>query len=357
MTTTQPAPSQADLEGFLGRFVGDLGAAMAGANVVLGDRLGLYTALADNGPCTPDDLARRTGTDTRYVREWLLGQAAGGYVEYDASTDTFAMTPAQSACLADPDSPTYIPGAFQLAASLYKDEDKLEEIFRSGDGLGWHEHHDDLFAGTERFFRPGYAANLVDSWIPALEGVEAKLRSGATVADIGCGHGASTIVMAAAFPRSTFVGVDYHALSIERARAAADRAGVSDRVRFEVASADSFPGTGYDLIAMFDCLHDMGDPVGAARQVRAALDVDGSWLIVEPNAADSTTANLNPVGRIFFSASTFVCVPASRSQQVGACLGAQAGPAAIERVVRDGGFHRFRVATTTPFNMVLQARP
>jgi SAM-dependent methyltransferase len=356
-TTADTAPAQADLEAFLGRFVVDLGAALAGANIVLGDRLGLYAALAAAQPATPAEVASATGTDERHVREWLCGQAAGGYVEYDAATGTFSMTAAQVACLADPKSPTYVPGAFQIAASTYQDGERVRESFRTGVGVGWHEHHVDLFEGTERFFRPGYVANLNESWLPALDGVEGKLLSGATVADVGCGHGASTIIMAQAFPRSTFVGFDYHEPSIRRAREAAAAAGVEDRVRFEVAGAADFPGTNYDLVAMFDCLHDMGDPVGAARHVRAALDADGTWLIVEPQAGDRIEDNLNPVGRVFFSASTFICVPASRSQDVGLCLGAQAGPERIGDVVREGGFTRFRTATETPFNLVLEARP
>ena len=357
MTTTVPAPSPEEIEAFLGRFVVDMGAVAAGANVVLGDRLGLYAALAENQPATPDAVADATGTDPRYVAEWLRGQAAGGYVEYDATTGTFALTPAQAACLADETSPTYVAGAFQIATSLYKDLDRLEQSYRSGAGVGWHEHDADLFVGTERFFRPGYVAHLVTEWIPALDGVEAKLLSGATVADIGCGHGASTLILAEAYPKSTFVGFDYHEESIRAASKSAGAAGVSDRVRFEVAGAADYPGTGYDLVAVFDALHDMGDPAGASRHVLDSLDADGTWLIVEPNSDDDVAANLNPVGRIFYSASSMICVPASRAQQVGACLGAQAGPAAIERVVREGGFTRFRAATSTPFNLVFEARP
>jgi SAM-dependent methyltransferase len=357
MTTTQTTPTEEEVGAFLGRFVVDLGSAMAGANVVLGDRLGLYRALAARPGATATDIAGDTGTDARYVHEWLCGQAAGGYVEYDAATATFSMTPAQSACLADTDSPTYVPGAFQLAASLYKDEAVMQDAFRTGTGVGWHEHDADLFEGTERFFRPGYRANLVESWLPALDGVERALLSGATVADVGCGHGASTLIMAAAFPRSTFVGFDYHQASIDQARAAAVTAGMDDRVRFEVAGAADFPGNGYDLVAMFDCLHDMGDPVGAAQHVRASLDDHGTWLIVEPRAADTVEGNLNPVGRVYYSASTLLCVPASRSQEVGLCLGAQAGPARIGAVVHEGGFGSFRTAAETPFNLVYEARP
>ena len=357
MTTTIRPPEAAEIEQFLGRFVVDLGAALAGANVALGDQLGLYGAIAAHQPASPADVAAATGTDERYVTEWLRGQAAGGYVEYDTESGTYSLSPAQAACLADPHSPAYVPGAFQVATSLYRDLPLMVQAFRSGRGVGWHEHSSDLFDGTERFFRPGYVANLVSSWIPALDGVEARLLSGAAVADIGCGHGASTLIMAEAFPRSSFIGFDYHAESIAKARAAAAAAGLGDRVRFEVASAGDFPGTGFDLVAMFDCLHDMGDPAGAARHVRQALADDGTWLIVEPNAGDTVADNLNPVGRVFYSASSMICTPASRAQEVGTCLGAQAGPARIGEVVRSGGFSRFRVATSTPFNLVLEARP
>lgn len=357
MTITIPAPEQADLEAFLGRFVTDLGASLAGANIVLGDRLGLYAAVAERQPASAAEVAIATGTDERYVAEWLRGQAAGGYVEYDSATDTFSLSPAQAACLADSSSPTYVPGAFQIATSLYRDLDQLTAAYRSGAGVGWHQHDAELFDGTERFFRPGYAANLVGSWIPALDGVEAKLLSGARVADVGCGHGASTLILADAYPRSTFVGYDYHAASIEVARAHAAAAGLGDRVRFEVAGAADFPDQGLDLVAMFDCLHDMGDPIGVARHVRESLDADGTWLVVEPNAGDSVADNLNPVGRVFYSASSMICTPASRAQEVGACLGAQAGATRIGEVAARGGFDRFRVATSTPFNLVLEARP
>jgi SAM-dependent methyltransferase len=339
------------LQAFLGQFVLDAGAAVAGINIVVGDRLGLFSALAESAPATPAEVAARAGCDERHVREWLCGQAAGGYVEYDAATERFSMTPEQVACLADETSPTFLPGAFQLAGSMHKDEDRIVEAVRTGSGMGWHEHHPDLFCGTERFFRPGYMANLVDAWIPALDGVEAKLLSGARVADIGCGHGASTKLLAEAFPRSEVVGFDYHEASIAAARAAAPG------VRFEVASAADFPGEGYDLVCVFDALHDMGDPVGAAAHVRSSLDADGTWMIVEPMAGDRVEDNLNPVGRIFYSASTLVCTPASRSQEVGLALGAQAGQARLGEVVAQGGFTRFRRATETPFNLVLEARP
>jgi SAM-dependent methyltransferase len=357
MSATTQEIDQARLDEFLGRFVGDMGAALSAALVVIGDRLGLYRAMADGEPVSADGLATRTGTDSRYVREWLSNQAAGGYVSYDPGADEFFLTPEQSFALAQEGSPAFMPGAFQVATALIKDEEKIERAFVSRSGVGWHEHHHDLFAGTERFFRPGYAANLVSSWIPALDGVEAKLRSGARVADVGCGHGASTVLMADAFPRSEFVGFDYHEASIEHARAAAADAGLDGRLRFEVASAKQFPGDGYDLVCMFDCLHDMGDPVGAAAHVRESLAADGTWLIVEPYAGDRLEDNLNPVGRVYYGASTLVCTPASRDQEVGLALGAQAGEARLREVVSAGGFTRCRRATETPFNLVLEARP
>jgi SAM-dependent methyltransferase len=351
------AIDQTKLDQFLGRFVGDLGATLHAANVVIGDRLGLYKALAAAGPCTSAALAERTGTTERYVREWLRGQAAGGYVTYEASSDRYLLTEEQAFALAQEDSPAFVPGAFQLATAAVKDEGRIAEAFRTGGGVGWHEHHADLFQGTERFFRPGYNANLVSSWVPALDGVVAKLEAGSRVADVGCGHGASTIILAESYPRSTFVGFDYHAPSIERARTAAAAAGVSDRCRFEIASAKDFPGTGYDLVACFDCLHDMGDPVGAAAHVLDSLDGDGTWLLVEPFANDRVEDNLNPVGRVYYNASTLICTPGSLAQEVGLALGAQAGEARLRDVVLAGGFTRFRRACETPFNLVLEARP
>jgi SAM-dependent methyltransferase len=355
MATT--AIDETKLQAFMGQFVQDLGAALSVATVMIGDKLGLYKAMADGNPVTPGELARRTGTDERYVREWLSSQAASGYVTYDPATERFALPPEQALALAQDNSPAFIPGAFQLAAALIKDEPRITEAFRSGDGVGWHEHDHDLFCGTERFFRPGYIANLVSSWIPALDGVHEKLGSGARVADIGCGHGASTLILAEAYPRSEIIGFDYHPESIERARAAARQAGVDERVSFEIASAKEYPGSGYDLVAMFDCLHDMGDPVGAAGHVLDSLAPDGTWLIVEPFANDRLQDNLNAVGRVFYSASTMVCTPASRDQEVGLALGAQAGEARLREVVTEGGFTRFRRATETPFNLVLEARP
>jgi SAM-dependent methyltransferase len=337
--------------------VGDLGAAISAALVVIGDKLGLYRAMADGEPVNPEELARRTRTDARYVREWLSNQAAGGYVTYDPVSERFSLTPEQSLALAQEGSPAFVPGAFQLATALIRDEPTITRAFTTGHGVGWHEHDEGLFAGTERFFRPGYSANLVPAWIPALDGVEAKLEAGALVADVGCGHGASTMIMAQAYPRSEFVGYDYHGASVEHARGAAAAAGLSDRVSFEVASAREYPGDGYDLVAMFDCLHDMGDPVGAASHVRDTLADDGTWMIVEPYAGDRLEDNLNPVGRVFYGASTLVCTPASRDQEVGLALGAQAGEGRLRDVVLNGGFTRFRRATETPFNLVLEARP
>jgi SAM-dependent methyltransferase len=350
------AINEEKLNAFMGRFVGDLGAVMHAATIVVGDQLGLYKRLAE-GPTDVETLARRTETDARYLLEWLSAQAASGYVEYDAATKRFSLSEEQAFALAQEGSPAFIPGAFQVAVAQFKAIPRIKQVMQTGLGLAWHEHDTALFHGTERFFRPGYAANLATSWIPALEGVEARLKAGAHVADVGCGHGASTVIMAQAYPESSFVGFDYHEPSIEHARNAAKQAGVSDRVRFETARAQSFPGDGYDLVAMFDCLHDMGDPVGAAAHVRASLKPEGTWLIVEPFANDRLEDNLNPVGRIYYSASTFICTPASRSQEVGACLGAQAGEARLRDVVTKGGFSHFRRATQTPFNLVLEARP
>lgn len=341
---------------FLGRFVGDLGATMAAGNVIVGDRLGLYRALAER-PARPDELAERTGTSPRYVEEWLRGQAAGGYVEYHAADGTYSMTEEQAFALTDPDGAVYAPGAFQLALGALRAEPQISEAFRTGRGLGWHEHDAEVFVGCERFFRPGYAANLVTSWLPALDGVEAKLRSGARVADVGCGHGASTVLMARAYPDATFVGSDYHDESITQARKRVADAGVDDRVSFEVAAAQTFTGGPYDLVTTFDCVHDMGDPLGAARHIRRSLATDGTWMLVEPYAGDSVSDNLNPVGRVYYSFSTFLCVPSALSQAGGYSLGAQAGEAAVRRVAIDAGFTRFRRAAETPFNIVYEARP
>ncbi|HUI26901.1 MAG TPA: class I SAM-dependent methyltransferase [Candidatus Kryptonia bacterium] len=350
------AVDQAKLDAFVGRVVGDMGAAMSAALVVLGDKLGLYKAMGGAGPLTPAELAERTSTSERYVHEWLCAQAASGYVSYDAASGKFSLTEEQAFALADDQSPAHMLGAFHIILSMFKDEAKIAEAFRRGHGVGWHEHSDDLFHGTERFFRAGYQANLVSAWIPALDGVEAKLKRGIRVADVGCGHGASTVIMAQAFPRSTFVGFDYHQTSIDAARQRATQAGVTDRVRFEVATAKDFPGR-YEFVTVFDALHDMGDPSGAAAHVYQALEPDGTWMIVEPFAGDRIEDNLNPVGRVFYSASTFICTPGSKAQEVGLGLGAQAGEARLREVVTAGGFTRFRRATSTPFNLVLEARP
>ena len=344
------------LNAFLGRFVTDLGATTAAGNVVIGHNLGLYKTLA-SGPATAEELAGRTGTNARYVAEWLRGQAAGGYVEYDAAADRYSMTEEQAFALTNPDGGVYAPGAFVLALGALKAVPRITEAFRSGAGMGWHEQDADVFTGCEQFFRPGYIANLIPSWIPALDGVEDKLRADATVADIGCGLGASTILLAQEYQNSRFTGSDYHDGSIEMARKHAGEQGVADRVSFEVASASTFSGTGYDLAATFDCLHDMGDPLAAARHVRQALKPDGTWLIVEPYAADDTAGNLNPVGRVYYGASTLLCVPNALSQPGGYALGAQAGEAAIRQVVTDAGFTRFRRAAETPFNLVYEVRP
>ncbi|WP_216659047.1 trans-aconitate 2-methyltransferase [Nocardioides sp. zg-1230] len=353
---TAPAIDMDALMGFVGAFVGDLGATVGAGNVLLGERLGLYRALAA-GPTDARTLAAATGTDPRYVEEWLRGQAAGGYVEHDAATGTWSMTPEKAFALTDPTGPVFLPGAFELALGALKALPEIEHAFRTGAGYGWHEHDHDVFTGCERFFRPGYLMHLLPEWIPALEGVEARLERGARVADLGCGHGASTVLMAQAFPASTFVGSDYHRASIEAARQRADEAGVADRVRFYVAGAQSLDEHDLDLVTTFDCLHDMGDPVGAARHIRASLAPDGTWMIVEPAAGDTVADNLNPVGRVFYGFSTFLCVPNAMSQSGGYALGAQAGEAAIRQVVSDAGFTRFRRVAETPFNHVYEARP
>jgi ubiquinone/menaquinone biosynthesis C-methylase UbiE len=344
------------LNEFLGKFVGDLGATMAAGNVLVGDRLGLYRALAGQ-PMQPHELAACTGTATRYVDEWLRGQAAGGYVEYDPQTGAYSLTPEQAFALTDPDGAVFAPGAFELALGALRAADQVVQAFRTGAGLGWHEHHEDVFSGCERFFRPGYSASLVAAWLPALDGIEARLNSGASVADVGCGHGASTVLMARAFPRSRFTGSDYHEGSIVTARKQADGAGLAGQVRFDVASAQTFGGGPYDLVTSFDSLHDMGDPLGAARHIREVLAPDGTWMVVEPAAGGSVAANLNPVGRVYYSFSTFLCVPNALSQDGGYSLGAQAGEEPIRRLASDAGFTRFRRVAETPFNNVYEIRP
>jgi SAM-dependent methyltransferase len=357
MTTTQvPAIDMNKLNAFIGQFVTDLGAAVHAGMVVIGEKLGLYKALAE-GPVTAAQLAAKTKTDERYVREWAASQAAGGYIIYDEKTEDFSLSEEQAFALAKEDSPAYLPGAFELALGSLAAVPRITESFRTGAGMAWHEHVDGVFHGCEKFFRPGYAANLVSSWVPALHDVQEKLEAGARVADVGCGKGASTLLMAKAFPKSQFFGFDYHDKSIEEARESAKRNGVADRVAFDVSKAKDFPGKGYDLVAVFDCLHDMGDPIGAAAHVRQSLAKDGTWMIVEPFANDQLKDNLNPVGRVYYSFSTLLCTPCSRSQEVGLCLGAQAGETRIREVVTSAGFTRFRRATETPFNIVYEARP
>jgi SAM-dependent methyltransferase len=362
-TTAPPRPAQvlepdaAKLELFMYKMVGDMAAAMSGSLVITGTKLGLYKALADIGPATSVALAAHLGLDERYVREWLSAQAASGFVDYEPGGELFSLNPEQRMALSNEESPVYVAPAFELIASTYIDEPKITDAFRSGAGVGWHEHHECLFRGCEKFFRPGYRANLIAGWIPALEGVFDKLKAGAKVADIGCGHGASTIIMAEAFPNSEFVGIDYHDKSIERAREAAREAGDLQNVRFEVASAKEAPGDGFDLVCTFDCLHDMGDPVGAAKRVREMLKPDGTFMIVEPRAGDDLADNLNPVGRMFYSASTMICTPGSKAQEVGLALGAQAGEKRLSAVLREAGFNTVRRATETPFNMVIEAKP
>ena len=356
MATTREL-DEARLEQFLGQAVTDMGAAMNGVLVMLGGQLGLWKAMAEAGPLTAAEIAERSGIKERYVREWASAQAASGYVEYDSSAETFELSPEQAMAFANEDSPVYLLGGYNVISSTYKDREKIAERFRAGEGFGWHEHDPELFVGTEQFFRPGYRAHLVAEWIPTLEDVEDKLRRGANVADIGCGHGISTVLMAKAYPDSTIHGFDYHDASIERAKKIAEAEGVSRNTEFSVASAKDFPGAGYDLVCFFDCLHDMGDPVGALRHVRDVVADDGTVMLVEPFANDSLAENLNPVGRIYYAASTLVCTPSSLDQEVGLGLGAQAGERRLGQVAAEAGFTRFRRATETPFNLVLEARP
>ncbi len=356
MSTIKLNPNPDKLNAFLGQALNDMGAAFQTALIILGERLGLYKAMAGCEPMTPGEIAMITGTDERYVREWLCAQAASGYVTYDPASGKFALPDEQALLLAVDTGPAYLPAAYQVIASTVMDEPQLRETFKTGFGFGWHQHCAALFEGTERFFRPNYLGNLINAWIPALNGVEARLKAGASVADVGCGHGASTILMAQAYPNSKFTGYDYHAPSVARATEAARAAGVADRANFVVASAKDFPGKDFDLVAFFDCLHDMGDPVGAAKHVKSKLKPDGTWMIVEPAAGDKIEDNLNPVGRVFYAASTMICTPASRSQEVGLALGAQAGEAKLREVVTKGGFSQFRRAAATPFNLILEAK-
>lgn len=345
------------LMGFVLRAVGEVGATLNTALVVMGDALGFYRALADGRPTTPSELAEQTGTSEHYTREWLAAQAAGDYVTYDPGTGRYTLPAEHAAALTDESSPAYLPGFFQLAHGTVRDAPSILEAARNGDGLGWHAHNTDVHLGCERFFRTMYNGHLIGEWLPALDGVVDKLHAGARVADVGCGHGASTILMATSFPQSVFIGSDYHPESIEIARTRAEQAGVGDRVSFEVAPAAGFTGSGFDLVTMFDCLHDLGDPVGAARHVREAIAADGTWMIVEPMAGDRVEDNLNPVGRAFYGFSTLLCTPSSLSQDVGLALGTQAGPARIRDVTRAGGFEQFRPAAATPFNNVFEVRP
>jgi SAM-dependent methyltransferase len=357
--TTTPArtePDEAALEAFVGRVIGDLGAAMHLPLVALGDRLGLYRAMVEAGPVTSAELAERTGCAERYLREWLAAQAASGYAAYDPDGERFWLTPEQAVALADEDHPAFVAGGSLVVTAVGSIVERLEESFRTGEGVGWHEHNPMLFVGTERFFKPGYVGNLLTSWLPALDDVEDKLRAGGRVADVGCGFGASTILMASGFPVADIVGFDYHAPSIEAARTRAAEAGVGS-ARFEVATSSDFPGSDYDLIAFFDCFHDLGDPPAAARHARSALAEDGTLLLVEPLAADRLEDNLTPLGRAFYSASTLVCTPASLAQDGQVALGAQAGESRLRSILTDAGFTRVRRVAETPPNLVLEARP
>jgi len=353
MTRLNPQPVPAEIEAAVGRTIADLGAAFSGVLVNIGRRLGLYKAMAEIGACTPEQLAESTGIRERYVREWLNNQAAGGYVRYEPESRRYTLPAAQAMVLAIEDSPVYMAPAFEVAASFWLDEERILETFRSGEGLGWHEHNERLFCGTEMFFRTGYRTHLVADWLPALGGVIERLQAGARVADVGCGHGASTIVMARAFPESEFVGIDYHADSIATACRRALDAGV-DNVRFEVATANDYGGRNLDLVCFMDCLHDLGDPMGALVHARDALKQDGKVMLVEPYAGDAVEENLNPIGRLFYAASAMACTPNSLSQDVGLALGAQAGEEKLRRLARQAGFRDLRLATRTPVNLVFE---
>ena len=345
------------LHEFIGKMLGDLGGALSVPLVRIGDRLGLYKALHANGPMRAGELATKADIAERYAREWLSHQAASGYLAYDPGSGRFTLPPEQAMVFAEPDSPVYMQGGFDVAAAMLENQALVEPAFRTGKGVGWGEQSQCLFCAAGRFFRPGYHNNLVASWLPALDGVVARLERGARVADVGCGHGFSTAMMAKAFPRSTFVGYDFHPGSVEQARSHAEQHGGAANARFEVAIASDFPGGDLDLVTFFDCLHDMGDPIGAARHVRQALKPDGSWMVVEPAAGDRLEDNLNPVGRLYYAGSTMICVPTSLDQPVGAALGAQAGYSRLSAVIAEGGFGRVRKAAETPFNMILEARP
>ena len=349
---------EAKLNEFIGRAVGEWGAIESALLTFIGDKLGLFKAMAGAGALTPEELAKKTGTHPRILREWLASQAAGGFVTYNPSAGSYTLSEEQAFALTNENSPAYIVGFYQIIAGLYKDQEKIIDAFRTGKGLGWGDHHHYLFEGTERFFKPGYAANLTTSWIPALEGVEDKLRRGgeAKVADVGCGHGASTILMAKAYPNSKIIGFDYHKPSIEWARMNAQKEGLKN-ITFEVAGSTDYPGDDYDLVTFFDSFHDMGNPSGAAKHVLQTLKKkEGTWMMVEPFANDKVEDNLNPLGRVFYSTSTLVCVPASLNEN-GPALGAQAGEERIRGIVKSAGFSRFRQATQTPFNLIYEARP
>ncbi|MCI4323418.1 MAG: class I SAM-dependent methyltransferase [Thermoplasmata archaeon] len=350
-------PDPEKLNAFVGRFVADLGASFHGATIVLGEKLGLYKALAGADGLTSEELARKTATAERFVREWLAAQVASGYVSWEARKQRYYLTPEQEFTLTNENGPAYFPGAFFVAASMYRDEPKILEAFRTGTGVDWPDHDHDLFVGTNKFFRPNYLANLISGWLPALDGVVTRLEEGGRVADVGCGFGSSTRLMAQAYPNSDFVGFDYHAGSIRAAQEIAVREGLSARTRFEVARAQDFPGQDLDLVTFFDCLHDMADPVGAVRHARQSLNDEGTLMVVEPMAGNSLDENINPVGRVFYSASTMICTPASMAQPNGAGLGAQTGDDAFREIGRTAGFTRFRRAAETPFNRVLEFRP
>lgn len=351
-----PSADDAKLHAFVGKMLADLGGAYSVPTVRIGVRLGLFEALAE-APATAEELAQRAGgLHQRYVREWALAQAASGYLDYDPSTETFSLSPEQAMVFAIPDSPVYLPGAFELVAAMIEAEPKVEQCFRHGTGVRWGDDSGCLFCATGAFFRPGYVNNIAQTWIPALDGMEDRLRAGASVADIGCGVGFSTLLMAEAYPQSRFIGYDFHEPSIEEARRHAEAHGLADRVRFEVAPAKAIEEVGFDLVTMYDCLHDMGDPRGCAKHIRCILRPGGSWMIVEPIAGDSPSQNMNPVGRLYYNASTMICVPTSLDQEVGEALGAQAGEATLTQIIREGGFDTVRRATEGPFNMVLEAR-
>lgn len=348
---------QNKLNAFVGQMLSDLGGASSVAMVRMGDALGFYKTLQAKGPMTSSELAKATKVDERYLREWLSNQAASNYLSYDPASARFSLAPEQAMIFADETSPLYMMGGFDLMAALLDNQAKVQAAFKSGGGVAWGDQAGCMFCAVARFFRPGYHNHLVSTWLPSLDGVVRKLEAGAKVADVGCGHGWSTVLMAKAFPKSQFVGYDFHPGSIADARAHAENHGVSANTRFEVGLAKDYPGTDFDLVTCFDCLHDMGDPAGAAAHIRRSLKKDGTWMIVEPIAGDRLEQNINPVGRLYYAASTMICVPTSLSQEVGTALGAQAGEARLREVIGAGGFTSVRRATETPFNMILEARP